>query len=132
MFFIIIIFFKFKIKLLINCTLSLTEVRKTMRRMLALDKETYLHAFKSGTTKRYHIRVMIVGENFAEKTCLLSRLMNEKIDDVTSSTDRLDIHRRQCKVDVETGEWFFSGGKSFKNRLSFIFVDIKIKKTYIS
>ncbi|CAG2201782.1 LRRK2 [Mytilus edulis] len=75
--------------------------------MSTFDRENFLQAAKSGTTKRYHIRVMIVGENSSEKTYLLRRLMNEKIE-VSLSSDRLDIKRRQCKINVKTDEWYFS------------------------
>ncbi|VDI35533.1 Hypothetical predicted protein [Mytilus galloprovincialis] len=80
---------------------------ETIKQMSEDDRREFLKATKSGTQKRYNIRVLIVGENSVGKTCLLRRLLNEPIDDV-QSTDGLDIERRKCQVDVETGEWHFS------------------------
>lgn len=85
----------------------MTEMPNTIKKMSDHDREEFLKAAKSGTTKRYNIRVMIVGEKSAGKTCLLRRLMNEPIDDVVS-TDGLDIKRRICQVDVNTETWHFS------------------------
>lgn len=85
---------------------------KTIKQMSHHDREEFLNAAKSGTTKRYNIRVMIVGESSAGKTCLLRRLMNERIDDVVS-TDGLDIKRRTCQVDVNTAKWYFTTSKYF-------------------
>lgn len=83
---------------------------ETIKQMSKPDREEFLKATKSGTTQRYYIRIMIVGESSAGKTCLLRRLMNKPIDDVTS-TDGLDIERQTCQVDIKTGEWHFPKSK---------------------
>lgn len=83
---------------------------ETIQQMAVHDREQFLRAAKSGTGKRYYIRVMIVGESSAGKTCLLRRLMNKQINDV-KSTDGIDIDRRTCQIDVNTGDWHFSTGK---------------------
>ncbi|CAC5373145.1 unnamed protein product [Mytilus coruscus] len=79
---------------------------ETIKQMSKHDRKEFLKATKSGTTQRYYIRVMIVGESSAGKTCLLRRLMNKPIHDVIS-TDGLNIERRKCQIDVKTGEWHF-------------------------
>lgn len=91
-------------------TLSLTEMPETIKQMSKHDRDEFLKATKSGTAQRYYIRVMIVGESSAGKTCLLRRLMNKPIDDVIS-TDGLDIERRKCQVDVKTRVWHFKTSK---------------------
>ncbi|VDI73379.1 Hypothetical predicted protein [Mytilus galloprovincialis] len=84
-----------------EAVLDVKEMPETIKQMSEDDSREFLKATKSGTQKRYHIRVLIVGENSVGKTCLLRRLLNEPIDDV-QSTDGLDIERRKCQVDVET------------------------------
>ncbi|CAG2212157.1 unnamed protein product [Mytilus edulis] len=79
---------------------------ETIKNMSVYDREAFLKAANSGTTKRYNIRVMIVGKQSAGKTCLLRRLMNEEIDDVIS-TDGINIERRKCHIDIKTGVWHF-------------------------
>ncbi|XP_063408532.1 uncharacterized protein LOC134692088 [Mytilus trossulus] len=59
---------------------------------------------KSETEKRYFVRIMIVGKESAGKTCLMRRLLNESISDVTS-TDGVDIVFRRCKINIEDGKW---------------------------
>lgn len=90
--------------------MSLTGIPKTIKQMSTFDREKLLQAAKTGITKRYHIRVMIIGESSTEKKNLFRRLVNEKIG-VSLSSDRLDIERRQCKINVKTDEWYFSTGK---------------------
>lgn len=90
--------------------MCLLEMPETIKQMSINDKEEFLKATKFGTTKRYFIRVMIIGENSVGKTCLLRRLLNEPIHDV-ESTDGIDIHRRKCQIDVTTGEWHFVKSK---------------------
>ncbi|CAG2188075.1 unnamed protein product [Mytilus edulis] len=82
------------------------EMPETIKRMSIQDREEFLKAAKSGITKRHTIRVMIVGEKSVGKTCLLRRLMDEEIDDV-ESTDGINIERRKCQIDIETGKWHF-------------------------
>ncbi|CAC5421161.1 unnamed protein product [Mytilus coruscus] len=59
---------------------------------------------KAESEKRYFVRIMIVGKESAGKTCLLRRLLNESITDVTS-TDGVDIVVRRCKINIEDGKW---------------------------
>ncbi|VDI76702.1 Hypothetical predicted protein [Mytilus galloprovincialis] len=87
--------------------LNVKEMPKTIKHMSVYDREAFLKAAKTGTTKRYNIRVMIVGKQEAGKTCLLRRLMNEEIGDV-KRTDGINIERRKCHIDIKTGEWYFS------------------------
>ncbi|CAC5384611.1 unnamed protein product [Mytilus coruscus] len=87
--------------------LVIQQLPETIKQMPVHDREQFLKAARSGTKKRYYIRVMIVGESSAGKTCLLRRLMDKKIDDV-KSTDGIDIERWTCQIDVTTGEWKFS------------------------
>ncbi|CAC5377871.1 unnamed protein product [Mytilus coruscus] len=93
-----------------EAVLVVKEMPETIKQMSKHDREEFLKATQSGTTQRYYIRVMIVGESSAGKTCLFRRLMNKPIDDVIS-TDGLDIERRKCQVDVKTGEWYFLTSK---------------------
>ncbi|VDI72377.1 Hypothetical predicted protein [Mytilus galloprovincialis] len=86
--------------------LNVKEMPETIKNMSVYDREAFLKAANSGTTKRYNIRVMIVGKQSAGKTCLLRRLMNEEIDDVIS-TDGINIERRKCLIDIKTGVWHF-------------------------
>lgn len=83
---------------------------ETIKHMSVHDREEFLNAAKSGTTKRCNVRVMIVGEKSAGKTCLLRRLMNEGIDDV-KSTDGINIERRKCQIDLWTEKWHFCSCK---------------------
>ena len=73
------------------------------------DKKLYLEIIRSGTEKRYYIRLMIVGESGVGKTCLMRRLLGEGIDDVTS-TDGIDVITRKCKIRVSDGEWIPTKG----------------------
>jgi GTPase SAR1 family protein len=73
------------------------------------DKDMYLEIIKSGTERRYYIRLMIVGENGVGKTCLMRRLLGEDIDDVTS-TDGIDIVIRKCKIRLSDGKWIVNEG----------------------
>ncbi|XP_071149137.1 uncharacterized protein [Mytilus edulis] len=86
--------------------LDVKEMPETIKLMSIHDREEFLKAAKSGLTKRYAVRVMIVGEKSVGKTCLLRRLINEQISDV-NSTDGINIERRKCQIDIETGEWHF-------------------------
>ncbi|CAG2235186.1 TTN [Mytilus edulis] len=86
--------------------LTVKEMPATIKQMSVQEKEEFLKAAKSGTAIRYECRVMIVGENEVGKTCLLRRLMNEKIDDVRS-TDGINILRRKCQINIQSGEWQF-------------------------
>lgn len=88
----------------------LTEMPATIKQMSVQERDEFLKAAKSGTAIRYDCRVMIVGENGVGKTCLLRRLMNEKIDDVRS-TDGINILRRKCQINIQSGEWQFPTGK---------------------
>ncbi|XP_063411252.1 uncharacterized protein LOC134694185 [Mytilus trossulus] len=85
---------------------NVKEMPETIKRMSIQDREEFLKAAKSGITKRHTIRIMIVGEKSVGKTCLLRRLMDEQIDDV-ESTDGINIERRKCQIDIETGKWHF-------------------------
>ncbi|CAG2239834.1 unnamed protein product [Mytilus edulis] len=87
--------------------LNVKEMPETIKNMSVSDREAFLKAANTGTTKRYNIRVMIVEKEKAGKTCLLRRLMNEEIGDV-KSTDGINIERRKCHIDINTGIWHFS------------------------
>lgn len=63
----------------------------------------------SKTEKRHFVRIMIVGKKSAGKTCLLRRLLNEPINDV-SSTDGIDIVVRRCTINIENGKWTIDKG----------------------
>lgn len=104
---------------------SLSEMPEIIKQMSVRDREEFLKAAKSGTKKRYNITVMIVGENTVGKTCLLRRLMKEPIDDV-QTTDGIDIQRRKCQINVETGEWHFSTSEY----LFFLFFTTILKELY--
>lgn len=83
-----------------------------IKRMPLEDRKRYLRTAKEGTMKRRHIRIMIVGKYSAGKTCLMRRLLNEKIDDVVS-TDGINVEIRRCRVQLSDGQWMFSKGLCF-------------------
>ncbi|XP_063408786.1 uncharacterized protein LOC134692265 [Mytilus trossulus] len=56
--------------------------------------------------KRHYVRVVVVGEQGAGKSCLVHRLLDKGIKDVVS-TDCLDIQVNACGVDLDTAEWCF-------------------------
>ncbi|CAG2188078.1 unnamed protein product [Mytilus edulis] len=85
---------------------------QTIKHMSVSDRKAFLKAANTGTTKRYNIRVMIVGKQSAGKTCLLRRLMNEDIDGVIS-TDGINIERRKCQIDIKTDLWHFLSSEEF-------------------
>ncbi|VDI65032.1 Hypothetical predicted protein [Mytilus galloprovincialis] len=89
-----------------HAVLTVKEMPATIKQMSVQERDEFLKAAKSGTAIRYDCRVMIVGENGVGKTCLLRRLMNEKIDDVRS-TDGINILRRKCQINIQSGEWQF-------------------------
>lgn len=64
----------------------------------------------SKTEKRYFVRIMIVGKGSVGKTCLMRRLLEENIENVTS-TDGVDIVVRQCKINIKDGSWTIDKGK---------------------
>lgn len=68
----------------------------------------------SENEKRYFVRIMIVGKETVGKTCLLRRLLNESIEDV-SSTDGIDIVVRRCKINIEDGKWTTGKGIWIRN-----------------
>lgn len=85
---------------------------EAVKQMSDHDRNQFLKAAKQGTSIRYYIRVMIVGENSVGKTCLLRRLLKENIDDV-ESTDGINIEKRKCQIEIKTGEWYFPTSKYF-------------------
>ncbi|CAG2199073.1 unnamed protein product [Mytilus edulis] len=89
-----------------HAVLTVKEMPATIKQMSVQEREEFLKAAKSGTAIRYDCRGMIVGENGVGKTCLLRRLLNEKIDDVRS-TDGITILRRKCRFNIQSGEWQF-------------------------
>lgn len=93
--------------------ISITDMPETIKQMSKTDKEEFFKATKSGTTQRYYIRIIIMGDRLAGKSCLLRRLMDKPIDDSISTNehDELDIERRKCQVDIRTGKWQFLTGK---------------------
>ena len=66
-----------------------------------------MEILKSGTERRYIIRIMIVGPFGVGKTCLLRRLLKKDIHDAIS-TNGIDISR--CKVQLNNGRWIFDDG----------------------
>lgn len=82
--------------------LALPEV---ITRLKDEDKNTYIKLMQSEKQeKRYFVRIMIVGREKTGKTCLMRKLLKERIDDVTS-TDGLDIVVRKCKINIHDGSW---------------------------
>ncbi|CAG2201022.1 unnamed protein product [Mytilus edulis] len=78
---------------------------EAIRKLSEEDKARYNKLLQSEISeKRYFVRVMIVGKETVGKTCLMRRLLKEKISDVTS-TDGVDIVVRRCKINIEDGEW---------------------------
>jgi GTPase SAR1 family protein len=73
------------------------------------DKEMYLDIIKSGTERRYYIRLMIIGENGVGKTCLMRRLLEEDIDEVTCA-DGIDVVISKSKIRHSDGKWILNEG----------------------
>lgn len=63
----------------------------------------------SATKKRYFVRIMILGKESAGKTSLMRRLMRENISGV-SNKNGVDIVVRQCKINIDSGEWIIDKG----------------------
>ncbi|XP_071147801.1 uncharacterized protein [Mytilus edulis] len=86
--------------------------------------ERFRQLVEKGSEQRHYVRVVVVGEQGAGKSCLVHRLLNKDIKDVVS-TDCLDIQVNACGVDLDTTEWcfikedYFSGitrlGQKLKN-----------------
>lgn len=90
----------------------MTEMPEIMKQMSVHDKEEFLKASTYGTAKRYCIRVIMVGEKSREKTCVLKRLMQDDLVDITSAEfDGINNNRRECKIDLQNGKWYSSTSK---------------------
>ncbi|CAC5416807.1 unnamed protein product [Mytilus coruscus] len=86
--------------------------------------ERFRQLVEKGSEQRHYVRIVVVGEQGAGKSCFVHRLLNKEIKDVVS-TDCLDIQINVCGVDLDTGEWcfinedYFSGitrlGQKLKN-----------------
>lgn len=70
-------------------------------------REETSNAAMAGKTTRYCFRVMILGEPSIGKTCLMNRLLNKTIDNV-KITNGIDIDRRTCQIDFQSGKWILS------------------------
>ncbi|XP_052082642.1 uncharacterized protein LOC127720206 isoform X2 [Mytilus californianus] len=76
-----------------------------INRLPEADRLRYIKLMQSSKTeRRYFVKIMIVGKESVGKTCLLRRLLREKIGDV-SSTDGIDIVVRRCIINRENGKW---------------------------
>ncbi|VDI60269.1 Hypothetical predicted protein [Mytilus galloprovincialis] len=86
--------------------------------------ERFKTLVEKGSEQRHYVRIVVVGEQGAGKSCLVHRLLDKDITDVVS-TDCLDIQVNACGVDLDTAEWcfikddYFSGitrlGQKLKN-----------------
>ncbi|XP_076087290.1 uncharacterized protein LOC143057781 isoform X1 [Mytilus galloprovincialis] len=86
--------------------------------------EHFRQLVETGKEKRHYVRVVVVGEQGAGKSCLVHRLLDKDIKDVVS-TDCMDIQVNACGIDLDTAEWcfikedYFSGitrlGQKLKN-----------------
>ncbi|KAL3890768.1 hypothetical protein ACJMK2_003046 [Sinanodonta woodiana] len=69
-------------------------------------QKLYRDALSTGNEKDFSIRVMIVGHEGVGKTSLTQRLLGEQVtENVTESTEGIDVHTRCCQIDHATGEW---------------------------
>lgn len=90
----------------------MTAIPDIIKQMSVNDREEFLKAATFGTSQRYCIRVIMVGEKSIEKTCVLKRLLQDDLVDVKSTElDEIDMNRRECMIDVHTGKWHFSTRK---------------------
>ncbi|XP_053388443.1 uncharacterized protein LOC128551565 [Mercenaria mercenaria] len=64
--------------------------------------ETYIKALKTGKTINNKIRIMVVGHFKVGKTTLVKRLFGQfHSKDITPSTNGIETHVRQCKVNID-------------------------------
>ncbi|KAL4234307.1 hypothetical protein ACF0H5_005958 [Mactra antiquata] len=68
------------------------------------DMYLYQKMLQYGTVKNYNVRLMFVGLKGAGKTSTTRRMMEQDIDDVTS-TDGIDVHIGRCKIDIRNRKW---------------------------
>lgn len=88
---------------LLSSTSIISVVPEAINRLQKQDRARYIELMQSQEKeRRYFGRIMIVGKESVGKTSLLRRLLNKRIDDVTS-TDGVEIH--QCKINIEDGKW---------------------------
>lgn len=74
------------------------------------DKLRYNELMQSSKTEnRYFVRIMIVGQQSAGKTCLLRRLLKDSIAGVCR-TNGIDIAVRRCKINISDGKWIIGKG----------------------
>lgn len=96
------------------------QMPKEIRKMSIADQQLYTEIMKNGTEARYNVRIQIIGENGVGKTCLVRRLLNETIDDVTS-TDGVDIVVRKCKIRLRDEKWIIGLGMLYLKSFCFSF-----------
>ncbi|XP_071145292.1 uncharacterized protein [Mytilus edulis] len=68
--------------------------------------ERFKQLVEKGSEQRHYVRIVVVGEQGAGKSCLVHRLIDKDIKDVVS-TDCLDIQINVCGIDLDTAEWCF-------------------------
>ncbi|VDH96846.1 Hypothetical predicted protein [Mytilus galloprovincialis] len=68
--------------------------------------ERFKQLVKKGSEQGHYVRIVVVGEQGAGKSCLVHRLIDKDIKDVVS-TDCLDIQINVCGIDLDTAEWCF-------------------------
>lgn len=75
------------------------------------DKHRYMELMQSEQKEnRYFVRIMIVGRGRVGKTCLLKRLLKERITNDEQSTDGVDIVVQRCKININDGIWTIGKG----------------------
>ncbi|CAC5425764.1 unnamed protein product [Mytilus coruscus] len=74
--------------------------------------ERFRQLVEKGSEQRHYVRIVVVGEQGAGKSCFVHRLLNKEIKDVVS-TDCLDIQINVCGVDLDTEEWCFNNEDYF-------------------
>ncbi|XP_052081768.1 uncharacterized protein LOC127719588 [Mytilus californianus] len=76
------------------------------------DIERFRQLVEKGSEQRHYVRIVVVGEQGAGKSCFVHRLLDKEIKDVVS-TDCLDIQINVCGVDLDTEEWCFINEDNF-------------------
>lgn len=82
--------------------------------------------------RRYFVRIMIVGKGRVGKTCLMRRLLKERIKKNEPSTDGVDIVVQRCKININDGKWTIGKGRFMKYQFKFASkTDTTRKKKYV-
>ncbi|VDI27951.1 Hypothetical predicted protein, partial [Mytilus galloprovincialis] len=94
------------------------------------DKHRYMELMQSEQKEnRYFVRIMIVGRGRVGKTCLLKRLLKERITNDEQSTDGVDIVVQRCKININDGIWTI--GKDMSTGMAERFQRAMVKNTNI-